>query len=53
MVQKILVKLRGAERQRALLNALNKACDGLPRSQACIRRLLGDLDEFGSFQAMR
>src|SRR6185437_1681657 len=41
MVQKILVKLRGAERQRALLNALNKACDGLPRSQACIRRLLG------------
>lgn len=52
LVQKILVKLRGAERQRPLLNALNKACDG-PRAQAYIRRLLGDLDEFGSFQAMR
>jgi MoxR-like ATPase len=53
LVQKILVKLRGAERQRPLLNALNKACDGHPRSQAYIGRLLGDLDEFGSFQAMR
>ena len=53
LVQKILVKLRGAERQRPLLNALNKVCDGLPRAQAYIRRLLGDLDEFGSFQAMR
>jgi MoxR-like ATPase len=53
LVQKVLVKLRGAERQRPLLNALNKACDGLPRSQTYIGRLLGDLDEFGSFQAMR
>lgn len=53
LVQKILVKLRGAERQRPLLNALNKACDGHPRAQAYIGRLLGDLDEFGSFQAMR
>jgi 5-methylcytosine-specific restriction enzyme B len=53
LVQKILVKLRGAERQRPLLNALDKVCDGLPRAQAYIRRLLGDLDEFGSFQAMR
>jgi hypothetical protein len=53
LVQKILVKLRGAERQRPLLNALNQACDGHPRSQAYIGWLLGDLDEFGSFQAMR
>jgi len=53
LVQKVLVKLRGAERQRALLNGLDKACDGLPRAQAFIRKLLADLDDFGSFQAMR
>lgn len=53
LVQKILVKLRGAERQRPLLNTLDDICNGLPRSQAYIRRLLSDLDEFGSFQAMR
>lgn len=53
LVQKILVKLRGAERQRSLLNALDKSCEGLPLAQNYIRRLLSDLDEFGSFQAMR
>lgn len=53
LVQKILVKLRGSERQRPLLTALDKACYGLPRAQAYIRKLLDDLDEFGSFQAMR
>ncbi|MCH9829018.1 MAG: hypothetical protein K0U79_14880 [Gammaproteobacteria bacterium] len=53
LVQKVLVKLRGAERQRTLLTSLDKACEGLPRAQAFVRRLLGDLDDFGSFQAMR
>ncbi|MGE6287796.1 McrB family protein [Aeromonas media] len=53
LVQKVLVKLRGAERQRPLLIALEKACEGLPLAQKYIRRLLSDLDEFGSFQAMR
>ncbi len=53
LVQKVLVKLRGAERQRTLLNRLDKACDGLPRAQTFVRRLLTDLDDFGSFQAMR
>ncbi|MFD4122124.1 McrB family protein [Alcaligenes faecalis] len=53
LVQKVLVKLRGAERQRSLLNSLDKACEGLPRAQAFIRKLLDDLDDFGSFQAMR
>jgi hypothetical protein len=52
-VQKVLVKLRGAEKQRALLTGLDKACAGLPLAQAYIRKLLGDLDDFGSFQAMR
>ncbi|WP_161897796.1 McrB family protein [Pseudomonas yangonensis] len=53
LVQKVLVKLRGSERQRPLLNALDKICEDLPHSQKYVRRLLSDLDEFGSFQAMR
>jgi hypothetical protein len=53
MVQKVLVKLRGAERQRQLLTGLQKALAGLPRSQAFIAKLIADLDEFGSFQASR
>jgi 5-methylcytosine-specific restriction protein B len=53
MVQKILIKLRGSERQRSLLTALSKALDGLPRSQAFLERLTADLDEYGSFQASR
>ncbi len=53
LVQKVLVKLRGAERQRTLLTSLDKACDGLSQAQAFVRRLLADLDDFGSFQAMR
>jgi hypothetical protein len=53
MVQKVLVKLRGSEKQRPLLTGLQKALAGLPRSQAFIARLVADLDEFGSFQAGR
>jgi hypothetical protein len=53
LVQKVLVKLRGAERQRTLLTGLDKACAGLPRAQAFVQKLLADLDDFGSFQAMR
>lgn len=53
LVQKVLVKLRGGERQRPLLDGLLKACDGLPRAQAYLRRLQADLDEYGSFRAMR
>jgi 5-methylcytosine-specific restriction enzyme B len=53
MVQKVLVKLRGGERQRPLLTGPGKALDGLPRSQAFIAKLTADLDEFGSFQASR
>jgi len=52
LVQKVLVKLRGSERQRSLLNSLDRAFERLPRAQAFIRQLLNDLDEFGSFQAM-
>ena len=53
LLQKILVKLRGAERQRPLLVSIDKACEGLPRARAFVRRLMRDLDDFGSFQAMR
>lgn len=53
LVQKVLVKLRGAERQRPLLTSLDKACEGLPRAKAFVQKLLADLDDFGSFQAMR
>lgn len=53
LVQKVLVKLRGAERQRTLLSGLDKACAGHPRARAFLQKLLTDLDDFGSFQAMR
>jgi 5-methylcytosine-specific restriction enzyme B len=53
LVQKVLVKLRGGERQRPLLTGLAKALPGLPRSLAMIARLTEDLDEYGSFQASR
>ena len=53
MVQKVLVKLRGAERQRSLLTELRQELEGLPRSTEFLNRLLVDLDEFGSFQAGR
>ena len=53
MVQKVLVKLRGSEKQRPLLTGLRRALSGLPRSEAFLDRLVADLDEFGSFQASR
>ncbi|MBF0481651.1 MAG: hypothetical protein HQK82_08240 [Desulfovibrionaceae bacterium] len=53
MVQKILVKLRGTEKQRRLLLGLMTVLDGLPFSIKFLQRLINDLDEFGSFQAGR
>jgi hypothetical protein len=53
MVQKVLVKLRGGERQRSMLNGLRKTFAGLPRSEAMLANLASDLDEFSSFQATR
>ena len=53
MVQKVLVKLRGAERQRKLLTDLLAVLENLPLSTAFLTRLVDDLDEFGSFQAGR
>ena len=53
MVQKVLVKLRGSDRQRDVLDGLQKILSGMPRSEAMLKRLTADLDEFGSFQATR
>lgn len=53
LVQKVLIKLRGADRQRQLLTDINRQCDSYPAARAFVQRLLHDLDSFGSFQAMR
>jgi 5-methylcytosine-specific restriction enzyme B len=53
MVEKVLTKLRGSEKQRPLLTALAHELTGLPRSTAFISQLTADLNEFGSFQASR
>jgi 5-methylcytosine-specific restriction protein B len=53
MVQKVLVKLRGTEKQRDMLTGLLKTLATLPKSQAFLNKLVTDLDEFGSFQATR
>jgi 5-methylcytosine-specific restriction protein B len=53
MVQKILVKLRGSEKQRPLLTELSRLLKDMPRSQAFLEKLTGDLNDFGSFQASR
>ena len=53
MVQKVLVRLRGAEKQRPLLTGLAQALAGLTRAKEFVVRLTSDLDEFGSFQASR
>ncbi len=53
MAQKVLVKLRGSERERKLLDQLRVILKGMKKSQSLLDRLLDDLDEFGSFQASR
>lgn len=53
MVQKVLVKLRGGDRQRSMLNGLLRALAGLPKSEGLLTSLVSDLDEFSSFQATR
>lgn len=51
MVQKVLVKLRGAGRERPLLTGLRKLLADMPKSQELLAQLLADLDEFGSRRA--
>lgn len=51
--QKILVRLRGTEAQRPLLETLLAELAPWPRSAAVVERLASDLDETGSFQNTR
>jgi hypothetical protein len=53
LVQKVLSKLRGSERQRGLLTQLASRLSGFPQASAHVEALLKDLDEFGSFQSRR
>lgn len=53
MIQKVLPKLRGSERQRSLLTALLTSLAGYPSTVGFLKKLTEDLDEFGSFQASR
>jgi hypothetical protein len=53
MVQKALVKLRGAEGQRRMLEGLGRLFEEMPRSLAVVDRLMNDLNELGSFQNSR
>ena len=53
VMQKILVKLRGGERQRPMLNALRQQFNNYPESRRLVETLLQQLDDYDSFQAMR
>lgn len=53
LIQKVLVKLRGSEKQRGLLTGLKAATAGMPKAQKFLDQLLSDLNEYTSFQASR
>jgi len=53
LVQKGLVKLRGTEAERKMLEDLGRICADRPRSSVVVNRLIADLNELGSFQNSR
>jgi len=53
MVQKVFSKLKGTESQRELLVSLSALVNNFPESSALIKRLISELNEYGSFQANR
>ncbi|CAM9288884.1 unnamed protein product [Ectocarpus sp. 12 AP-2014] len=53
LVQKFLVKLRGTEDQREMLDSLSILLAGYPRASNIISEAGKDLDSMGSFQASR
>lgn len=53
LVQKFLIKLRGSEEQRPMLESLRGLLSSYPRATVFIDRLFSDLDAMGSFQASR
>jgi 5-methylcytosine-specific restriction protein B len=50
MLQKVLVRLRGTEKQREMLRDLGRILSSFPKSIAVIERLTAELDELNSFQ---
>jgi len=53
VAQKILVKLRGSERQRDLLEQLMRILQPYPKSLKIVEDLIQQLNEYGSFQYLR
>ena len=53
LCQKLLTKLRGTERQRAMLDILITVLSDYPMTLEFIKRLIDELDEMGGFQALR
>jgi len=53
MAQKVLVKLRGTERQRAMLKSLVGLFATYTKSLGIVRHLQEELEELGAFQASR
>lgn len=53
LVQKVLVKLRGSESERPMLESLHTLCSGMTKAQHLVSTLIEDLNEMGSFQQVR
>jgi 5-methylcytosine-specific restriction protein B len=53
LVQKVLVKLKGSQEQRDLLQFLRTRLAEFPNSQTLVNRLEEELHDYGSFQAVR
>jgi len=53
VVEKILVKLRGTERHRQMLQHIRTGFTQGPKSRLIIEKAINDLDEFGAFQILR
>ncbi|WP_036030306.1 McrB family protein [Bradyrhizobium yuanmingense] len=50
LIQKVMVKLRGGDRQRDALQRLEELVSGFPMTLRVLRRMLTDLEEVGAFQ---
>lgn len=53
MLQRILIKLKGNQRERALLQKLLKILEDYKRSEKKLEELLVELDEFGAFECFQ
>jgi 5-methylcytosine-specific restriction enzyme B len=53
MLQKVLIRLRGTEKQREMLKELGRALASFTKSTEVIKRLSTELDELNSFQNTR